>query len=110
MRVVLLCHAATSAIGPPRSPVTSRWTRPAWLGPRTGRHHTPGRPGAPGAVRALPADRRGDGVGRLPESGLAGCDFGAWTGRTLDDVLGATPDGGDRVADRPTACPHGGRA
>jgi len=44
------------------------------------------------------------------EPELAECDFGAWTGRTLEQVSAADADAvGEWMAD-PAACPHGGES
>jgi len=111
MRVVLLCHAATSAIRaaafagdePLDQAGVARAAELAGTTPRVDQ------------VRRAPSERcrqtaEAMGLDAVPESGLAGCDFGAWTGRTLDDVLGATPDAVTAWLTDPTACPHGGES
>jgi len=111
MRVVLLCHAATSAIRaaafagdePLDQAGVARAAELAGTTPRVDQ------------VRRAPSERcrqtaEAMGLDAVPESGLAGCDFGAWTGRTLDDVLAATPDAVTAWLTDPTACPHGGES
>ncbi|HEX4247738.1 MAG TPA: phosphoglycerate mutase family protein, partial [Pseudonocardia sp.] len=112
MRVVLLCHAATSAIRTAAfagdEPLDeSGVAKAAEL--RDG--------GLPRAdqVRYAPSRRcqqtaEALGLTGTRDAGLAGCDFGAWTGRTLDDVLAATPDLVTAWLTDPAASPHGGES
>jgi broad specificity phosphatase PhoE len=46
----------------------------------------------------------------VPDNGLAGCDHGSWTGRTLDDVGASDPAGLGAWLGDPTARPHGGES
>jgi broad specificity phosphatase PhoE len=41
---------------------------------------------------------------------LAECDFGAWAGRTLDDVTATEPEAGRAWMTDPDAAPHGGES
>lgn len=45
-----------------------------------------------------------------PLPGLAGCDFGTWSGLALADVVGADPAGLDSWLTDPYAAPHGGES
>jgi broad specificity phosphatase PhoE len=44
------------------------------------------------------------------EPAIAECDFGAWAGRTLEDVTVAEPDAGTAWMTDPDAAPHGGES
>ncbi|MFE9653650.1 histidine phosphatase family protein [Micromonospora sp. NPDC006431] len=44
------------------------------------------------------------------EPAVADCDYGDWTGRTLDEVAAANPDGLQRWLTDPDAAPHGGES
>lgn len=44
------------------------------------------------------------------EPDLAECDFGAWTGRTLEDVSAGDADAVASWMTDPAACPHGGES
>lgn len=44
------------------------------------------------------------------EPALADCDYGAWTGRTFEEVAGAEPDGVRVWLTDPDAAPHGGES
>jgi broad specificity phosphatase PhoE len=111
MRVVLLCHAATGATRATAfagdEPLDrSGLARAADLAGTTPRADQ---------VRCAPSLRcrqtaEAIGLTAAPDPELAGCDFGAWTGRTLDDVLATTPDAVTAWLTDPTASPHGGES
>ncbi|MCW3813574.1 histidine phosphatase family protein [Micromonospora sp. DR5-3] len=42
------------------------------------------------------------------EAAIADCDYGDWTGHTLDEVAATNPDGVQRWLIDPDAAPHGG--
>jgi broad specificity phosphatase PhoE len=44
------------------------------------------------------------------EPALAECDFGAWAGRTLEEVIAAEPAAGNAWMSDPDAAPHGGES
>lgn len=44
------------------------------------------------------------------EPALAECDFGAWAGRSLEELADADPDGTRAWMTDPAACPHGGES
>ncbi len=44
------------------------------------------------------------------EPSLRECDFGAWSGKSLTQVLGSDPDGASRWMADPSAAPHGGES
>jgi broad specificity phosphatase PhoE len=44
------------------------------------------------------------------EPAIAECDFGAWAGRTLEDVTDAEPASGKAWMSDPDAAPHGGES
>lgn len=111
MRIVLLCHAATSATR------SAAFAGDESLEPvecaRTGAL-AGSLPRFDQAFRA-PSTRCGQsadalGVDAPPQDALAGCDFGTWTGRTLDDVLATTPDALSTWLSDPSATPHGGES
>ena len=50
------------------------------------------------------------GVTATVDDALRDCDYGAWRGRTLDDVTTADPDAVTRWLTDPAAAPHGGES
>lgn len=77
-------------------------TAPGW---RPGRSDPPSRPG--------PAAQTAEALGWpgvTLEPALADCDYGDWTGRTLDEIAAADPDGVRRWLTDPAAAPHGGES
>lgn len=110
MRVTFLCAAATAATGaaafPADEPATAaQLARAAELAPDLPRVSE---------VRRAPGRRCEQTAAALDlhhaprEPGLAQCDFGAWTGRTLDEVLADDPDAVTAWLSDPEANPHGG--
>lgn len=109
MRVVLLCHAATEGVrlsrfGGDEPPTAAGLVHAQALA-------------APRADRVLCAPSRACGATAAQigldagvDDRLAGCDYGRWRGRTLDDVLATEPDAlAEWLAD-PSAVPHGGES
>lgn len=109
MRVVLICHAATAATRaaafPGNEPLdalgVSQAEALAGTVPRADQ------------VRCAPSSRcqqtaEALGLAAAPDAGLAGCDYGSWTGRTLDAVVAREPDAVAAWLTDPTARPHGG--
>jgi broad specificity phosphatase PhoE len=115
VRIVLLCAAASTA------------TRTVSFAPDTS--DEPALPGelarATALVGALPridearrapsgrCRQTAEAIGRADattDRELAGCDFGDWTGRTLDEVLSTDPDGVTAWLTDPHARPHGGES
>jgi broad specificity phosphatase PhoE len=112
MRVVLLCHAATSAI---RTAAFAGDEPLDEVGLRQAAQLAGSMPRADQVVRApsLRCRQTAAAVGlgcAAPDAGLAGCDFGAWTGRTLDELVGTTPDAVTTWLTDPAASPHGGES
>ncbi|WP_028933883.1 histidine phosphatase family protein [Pseudonocardia spinosispora] len=111
MRIFLLCHAATSATRSaafagdeslePREIV--RTGAVAGSLPRFDQAFR-----APSTRCRQTADALG--LDASAHDALAGCDFGAWTGRTLDDVLTTTPDALTAWLSDPSATPHDGES
>ncbi|HEY0574400.1 MAG TPA: histidine phosphatase family protein [Pseudonocardia sp.] len=112
MRVVLLCHAATSAI---RTAAFAGDEPLDELGLRQAAELVGSMPRADQVVRA-PSQRCKQTAAAAgldsatPDAGLAGCDFGAWTGRTLDELVATVPDAVTAWLTDPAACPHGGES
>ena len=63
---------------------------------------------APEAACRATAEQLGTAV--VIAGGLAGCDFGRWTGRTLSDVGTAEPEAVATWLSDPYAAPHGGES
>lgn len=113
MRVVLLCHAATAA----SRTVSFAGDEPLEAGGITSAAAMAGSlPRVDSVVRA-PSTRcrqTSEALGlaelAVPVESLAGCNFGAWTGRTLDEVLANTPGAVTSWLTEPAANPHGGES
>jgi broad specificity phosphatase PhoE len=111
MRLVLLSHAATAATR------TTAFPGDEPLDP-AGRSQAGALAGTmPRAdqVRCAPSTRcwqtaEATGLHAVPDAGLSGCDFGEWTGRTLDEVVAEDPDAVTAWLTDPTARPHGGES
>jgi broad specificity phosphatase PhoE len=111
MRVVLLCHGATQATrqaefaGTQQLPeaAVSATTALAGALPRVDAVRRSPAPCCATATLALRLDAEVD-------AELAGCDFGSWTGRTLDEMLAVEPEAIQRWLTDPTARPHGGES
>jgi broad specificity phosphatase PhoE len=107
--VVLLCHAVTEGIREARFGGDDPPTR---AGLEDARSLTFPRAGlavcAPSqACRSTAAHL---GLDVRVDDRLAGCDYGRWTGRTLDEVLAAEPEALSRWMEDPGAAPHGGES
>jgi broad specificity phosphatase PhoE len=63
-----------------------------------------------GPARRCVATAAALGVPATPEPRLAGCDYGRWRGRSLDEVLAVEPDAVAAWLADPTARPHGGES
>ena len=112
MRVILLCHAATGATRSAAFPTDADEPEPAGI-----QAAIELAPSMPRADRILRANSRrcvrttiALGLSAEPDPGLDGCDFGAWTGRTLDEVLAEDPEAVTSWLTNPAACPHGGES
>jgi broad specificity phosphatase PhoE len=103
-RVVLLCHAATSATRraafPAGEPVE---TEPPATPVRADTYLTAPETSCRQTATALGQDA-------TVEEALRDCDYGAWRGRTLDEVAAADRDGVTRWLTDPAAAPHGGES
>jgi broad specificity phosphatase PhoE len=103
-RVVLLCHAATSATRraafPAGEPVE---TDPAPLPLRADTYLTAPETSCRQTATAL-------GLPATVDEALRDCDFGAWRGRTLDEVTASNPEDVGRWLTDPAANPHGGES
>ncbi|GAA2982865.1 histidine phosphatase family protein [Actinokineospora diospyrosa] len=112
MRVVLLCHGATTATRQAAFPADEPLLDSA-LAAAAGAD-----PSALGRVdRALrsPAARCAQtaaalGLDAEPDERLRELDHGSWRGRALDEVAAADPEGMARWLTDPDAAPHGGES
>ena len=111
MRVVLLCHGATSAVR------TAAFAGDEPLEPAARAQVAALAGSLPRAdlLRRAPSTRCRQtaevlGLDAAADDRLAGCDFGAWTGRTLDEVVATDPDGVTAWLTDPAARPHGGES
>lgn len=109
MRVVLLCHAVTEGVrlarfGGDDIPTESglRDARALTL-PRAERVCCAPSPACLSTADHLGLDARVD-------ARLAGCDYGRWTGRGLDDVLAVEPEAVAEWLADPGVAPHGGES
>lgn len=107
VRVILLCHAETVATGPAAFPSDDPLSNRGWA---QAQEYSPPRAElvvhAPSIQCAQTAEALG--VPALRESAIAGCDHGAWRGRTLEDVLATEHEALARWLTDPNAAPHGG--
>ena len=103
-RVVLICHAATSATRRAAFPVDEPVEATPELAPvRADIYLTAPETRCRQTAAAL-------GVPATVDSALRDCDYGAWRGRTLDDVTTADPNAVTRWLTDPAASPHGGES
>lgn len=110
-RLFLVRHAPTAATRAARfsadEPLDVRGRRQARaLGPILGR---------PTRVLAAPTlcarqTAQEAGLSAEVEEALAECDFGAWPGRTIEEVYAADPEGFRAWREDPEATPHGGES
>lgn len=109
MRVVLLCHASTEGIrlarfGGDDTPTAAGLAGAGSLAvPRAERALC-----GPSAACRATADRLG--LDARVDERLAGCDYGRWRGRTLDEVLSEDPAAVGEWMSDPDAAPHGGES
>jgi broad specificity phosphatase PhoE len=109
VRVVLLCHAVTEGIRLARFGGDDALTASGVADARE--------LSVPRSERACCAPTEASratvahiGLDAVVDDRLAGCDYGRWTGRTLDEVLAVEPTAvGEWMAD-PGAAPHGGES
>ncbi|MBO0850878.1 MAG: histidine phosphatase family protein, partial [Pseudonocardia sp.] len=111
MRLVLLGHAATAATRAAAFPEDE----PLDAGGRSGAARLLGAMPRADQVRCAPSTRcrqtaEAAGLHAVPDAGLSGCDFGDWTGRTLDEVAAENPDAVTEWLTDPSARPHGGES
>jgi broad specificity phosphatase PhoE len=103
-RVVLLCHAATSATRraafPTDEPIEAV---PSPLPLRADTYLTAPETSCRQTAEAL-------GLPATVDEGLRDCDHGAWRGRTLDDLTASDPEAVTRWLTDPSAAPHGGES
>ena len=103
-RVVLLCHAATAATRraafPADEPIESQ---PSSTPVRADVHLTAPATSCRQTATAL-------GLPATVDEALRDCDYGAWRGRTLDDVTATDPEAVTRWLADPAATPHGGES
>jgi broad specificity phosphatase PhoE len=111
MRVILLCHGATSAVR------TAAFAGDEPLEPATRAQVAALAGSLPRAdlLRRAPSERcrqtaEALGLEAAPDDRLTACDYGAWTGRTLDEVVATNPDAVTAWLTDPTARPHGGES
>jgi broad specificity phosphatase PhoE len=111
MRLVLLSHAATAATRNAAFP----GDEPLDAGGRSQAGALAGSMPRADQVRCAPSARcwqtaEATGLRAVPDAGLSGCDFGEWTGRTLDEVVAEDPDAVTEWLTDPSARPHGGES
>jgi broad specificity phosphatase PhoE len=110
-RVILICHGSTKAVRAARFPADEALDE---LGlknikaladalPDAGRCWTSPERRTQQTARAL-------GLNAQIEPLLRDCDYGAWVGRTFDDVYANEPDAASAWLRDPTAAPHGGES
>lgn len=111
MRLVMLGHAATAATRTAAFPADE----PLDAGGRSRAATLGGALPRSDQVRCAPSTRcwqtaQAAGLRAVPDAGLSGCDFGNWTGRTLDEVAAENPDAVTEWLTDPSARPHGGES
>jgi broad specificity phosphatase PhoE len=111
MRVFLVCHASTAAVR------AARFAEDEPLDESGVRHASAARAGVPRFDRAFcaPTSRcrqTADALGVTPlvDARLAGCDYGDWAGRSLDEVAASDPVGLSEWLADPACTPHGGES
>ena len=103
-RVVLICHAATSATRRAAFPLDEPIeTTPPATQPRADVYLTAPETRCQQTAKAL-------GLTATVEGALRDCDYGIWRGRTLDDLTAAETDAVTRWLTDPTSAPHGGES
>lgn len=115
MRIVLLCAAASTATKAV-SFTSDISDEPALPGELTRAAALVGTLPRIDRTRRAPSARcrqTAEAIGRgdaISDQQLAGCDFGDWAGRTLDEMLTVDPDGVTAWLTDPNARPHGGES
>ena len=104
-RLVLVCHGATAATRRAAFPADEPLEHP----------DTVADPPRADVVLAAPVTRclqTAAALGLTPtaDAGLRDCDYGAWRGRTLDDVTMSDPAAVHAWLTDPAAAPHGGES
>ena len=106
MRLVLVCHGATSATRRAAFPADEPLAEPDVVLPDPPRADvtlcTP-------AVRCVQT-AAALGLDPVPDEGLRDCDYGDWRGRTLDEVAADDPAAVHAWLTDPRAAPHGGES
>ncbi|WP_242623185.1 histidine phosphatase family protein [Pseudonocardia sediminis] len=111
MRIHLVCHASTDAVRAARfaadEPLDEIGARQAAeAGPDVPRHDV---------AFCAPSVRcrsSAEALGLTPvvDPRLTGCDYGAWAGRSLDEVAATDPEGLGEWLAEPSRAPHGGES
>jgi broad specificity phosphatase PhoE len=110
-RLNLLCHASTSAVRthafPVDEPLDPQGRQKLAVVPHRLRHSD-----RCFTSPALRASQTGEalGLGATVEPALRDCDYGTWTGRSLDDVQAQDPKAVAEWIRNPEAAPHGGES
>jgi broad specificity phosphatase PhoE len=103
-RVVLICHAATSATRRAAFPVDEPVETAPELAPvRADAYLTAPEISCRQTAAAL-------GVTATVDDALRDCDYGSWRGRTLDYLTAANPNAVTRWLTDPALAPHGGES
>ena len=106
MRLVLVCHGATSATRRAAFPADEPLAEPDVVLPD---------PPRADVTLCTPAVRCAQtaaalGLDPVPDEGLRDCDYGDWRGRTLDEVAADEPAAVHAWLTDPVAAPHGGES
>ncbi len=108
-RIVLVCHASTSAMRelafPADEPIDAAGA--ARAGALSGKLHLGGRAWTSPALRARQT-ARALGLDAAVEPALRDCDYGRWAGRRLAEIEAEEPDALAAWLADPAAAPHGG--
>lgn len=103
-RVVLICHAATSATRRAAFPLDEPIeTTPHAITPPEEVSLTAPETRCQQTAKAL-------GLTATVEHALRDCDYGIWRGRVLEDLTAAEPDAVTRWLTDPASAPHGGES
>ena len=108
-RVMLICHGSTEAVRAAKFPADEPLDE---LGSKNVKALADGLPEA-GRCWTSPEQRTRQtaqalGLNARIEPRLRDCDYGAWAGRTLDEVYAHQPDAASAWLRDPAAAPHGG--
>jgi broad specificity phosphatase PhoE len=110
-RLNLLCHASTTAVRafafPADEPLDPQGRQKLAAVPHRLRHHD--RCFTSPALRASQT-AEALGLDAATEPALRDCDYGTWTGRSLDDVQAQDPEAVAEWIRNPEAAPHGGES